>query len=93
MSYWLELLDCETRIVKGRYRTRTVQAGDGYPFVLLHGMGGTLRTYVHNISAYAKHFRTIAMYFLRHGRSQTDGFDEEVLPPLVNQVRDVIDTL
>ncbi len=57
------------------------------------GWVGTLRTYVHNISAYAKHFRTIAMDFPWHSRSQTDGFDEEVLPPLVDQVGDVIDTL
>lgn len=49
MSYWLELLDCETRIVRGRCRTRTVQASDGFPFVLLHGMAGCLENYVHNI--------------------------------------------
>jgi 2-hydroxy-6-oxonona-2,4-dienedioate hydrolase len=93
MSYWVELLGSETRFIQGRYRTRTVQAGDGFPIVLLHGMGGHVENFVHNIPVYAKHFRTIAMDFLWHGRSQTDGFDEEVLPPLVDQVRDVIDTL
>jgi len=93
MSYWIELLGAETRFVQGRYRTRTVQAGDGYPLVLLHGMGGHLENFVHNIPAYAKHFRTVAMDFLWHGRSQTDLLDEEVLPTLVDQVRDVIDTL
>jgi 2-hydroxy-6-oxonona-2,4-dienedioate hydrolase len=70
-----------------------VQAGDGFPIVLLHGMGGHLETFVHNIPVYAKHFRTIAMDFLWHGRSQTEGFDEEVLLTLVDQVRDVIDKL
>jgi 2-hydroxy-6-oxonona-2,4-dienedioate hydrolase len=93
MSYWVDLLGSETRFVQGKYRTRTVQAGDGFPIVLLHGMGGHLENFVHNIPVYAKHFRTVAMDFLWHGRSQTDGFDEEVLPPLVDQVRDVIDTL
>ena len=93
MSYWVELLGSETRFVQGRHRTRTVQSGDGFPMVLLHGMGGHLENFVHNIPVYAKHFRTIAMDFLWHGRSQTDNLDEEVLPPLVEQVRDVIDTL
>lgn len=93
MSYWVELLGSETRFIQGRYRTRTVHAGDGFPMVLLHGMGGHLENFVHNIPAYAKHFRTVAMDFLWHGCSQTEGFDEEVLPPLVDQVRDVIDTL
>jgi hypothetical protein len=30
---------------------------------------------------------------LWHGRSQADGFDAQILPPLVDQVRDVLDTL
>jgi 2-hydroxy-6-oxonona-2,4-dienedioate hydrolase len=93
MSFWVELLGSETRFLQGRYRTRTVQAGDGFPLVLLHGMGGHLETYVHNLPVYAEHFRTVAMDFLWHGCSQTGDFDPEVLPALVDQVRDVIDTL
>ncbi|MBV8135135.1 MAG: alpha/beta fold hydrolase [Deltaproteobacteria bacterium] len=93
MSYWVELLGCETRFVKGRYRTRIVEAGEGFPLVLLHGMGGHLENFVHNIPEYAKHFRVVAMDFLWHGRSQTEGFDEQVLPALVDQVLDVLNTL
>ena len=93
MSYWVELLDTETRFVKGRYRTRILEAGNGFPLVLLHGMGGHLENFVHNIPEYARHFRVVAMDFLWHGRSQTQDFDEQVLPPLVDQVRDVLDEL
>jgi 2-hydroxy-6-oxonona-2,4-dienedioate hydrolase len=93
MSLWVDLLDCDKRMLRGRYRTRIVEAGDGFPIVLLHGMGGHLETFVHNLPAYARHFRAIAMDFLWHGRSQTDDFDSEVLPPLVDQLRDVLDTL
>lgn len=93
MSYWVDLLDCETRFLKGRYRTRIVEAGNGSPTVLLHGMGGHLENFVRNIPEYAKHFRVVAMDFLWHGRSQTQDFDEQVLPPLVDQVRDVLDQL
>jgi 2-hydroxy-6-oxonona-2,4-dienedioate hydrolase len=38
-------------------------------------------------------FRVVAMDFLWHGRSQTEDFDEQVLPALVDQVLDVLDTL
>jgi 2-hydroxy-6-oxonona-2,4-dienedioate hydrolase len=93
VSYWLELLDSEVRFLQGRYRTRILEAGDGFPLVLLHGMGGHLENFVRNIPEYAKHFRVVAMDFLWHGRSQTAGFDEQVLPPLVDQVRDVLDAL
>jgi len=93
LSYWVELLDCETRFLKGRYRTRILEAGDGFPVVLLHGMGGHLENFVNNIPAYAEHLRIVAMDFLWHGRSQTQDFDNQVLPPLVDQVRDVLDTL
>jgi 2-hydroxy-6-oxonona-2,4-dienedioate hydrolase len=93
MSYWVELLGCETRFLKGRYRTRILEVGDGFPLVLLHGMGGHLENFVHNLPEYSKHFRVVAMDFLWHGRSQTEGFDEQVLPPLVDQVLDVLDTL
>lgn len=93
MSYWTELLDSEKRFILGRYRTRILEAGDGPPLMLLHGMGGHLENFVHNIPAFAKHFRVVAMDFLWHGRSQTEGFDDQVLPPLVDQVRDVLDIL
>jgi 2-hydroxy-6-oxonona-2,4-dienedioate hydrolase len=93
VSYWVELLDCETRILRGRYRTRIVEAGEGSPLVLLHGMGGHLENFVRNIPANAKHFRVVAMDLLWHGRSQTEGFDQQVLPPMVDQVLDVLDKL
>ena len=93
MSYWVELLDTETRFIRGRYRTRILEAGNGFPLVLLHGMGGHLENFVHNIPEYANHFRVVAMDFLWHGRSQTQDFDEQLLPPLVDQVRDVLDEL
>ena len=57
------------------------------------GMGGHLENFVHNIPDYAKPFRVVAMDFLGHGPSQTEGLDEEVLPGLVDQVLDVLDTL
>ena len=92
-SFWVELLDASVYQLKGRYLTRVIEAGKGEPLILLHGTGGHAENYVRNIAPLARHHRVIAFDFLWHGRSQTAGFSAEVLPPLVDQVLDVLDTL
>jgi 2-hydroxy-6-oxonona-2,4-dienedioate hydrolase len=92
-TFWVELLDASVYRLKGRYRTRIIEAGEGEPLLLLHGTGGHAENYVRNIAPLAQRHRVIAMDFIWHGRSQTSGFDPEVLPPLVDQVLDVLDTL
>ena len=93
MSFWVELLDANVYCLKGRYTTRVIEAGEGEPLLLLHGTGGHAENYVRNIAPLARRHRVIAIDFLWHGRSQTSGFSPEVLPPLVDQVLDVLDTL
>ncbi|SDB87886.1 2-hydroxy-6-oxonona-2,4-dienedioate hydrolase [Raineyella antarctica] len=90
---WVDLIDTQVRIVQGRYRTRVLEAGKGPVLLLLHGTGGHLENYVRNIPRLAEHFHVVAMDFLWHGRSQTEGFDPELIPPLVDQVIDVMDQL
>ena len=92
-SFWVELLGASVYQLRGRYRTRVIEAGEGEPLVLLHGTGGHAENYVRNIAPLSCRHRVIAIDFLWHGRSQTDGFDPQVLPPLVDQVRDVLDAL
>lgn len=93
MSIWVDLLGAETRFVGSRYRTRTVTAGEGPPLVLLHGTGGHLENYARNIMPLARHFRVIAPDFLWHGMSQTDPFDPEIIPSLIEQIIDLLDSL
>ncbi|MGD9945392.1 MAG: alpha/beta fold hydrolase [Burkholderiaceae bacterium] len=92
-SYWVELLGAEVRRIKGRYSTRIIEAGEGEPLLLLHGTGGHAENYIKNIGPLSQHFHVIAMDLLWHGRSQTSGFEPAVLPPLVDQVADVLDCL
>jgi 2-hydroxy-6-oxonona-2,4-dienedioate hydrolase len=92
-SIWVELLHSQVRLVQGKYRTRIIEAGEGEPLLLLHGTGGHAENYARNIAPLAKQFRVVALDFLWHGRSQTEGFDPEVIPALVDQVRDVMDLL
>ena len=90
---WVELLDTQVRLLRGRYRTRILEAGQGPALVLLHGTGGHLENWVRNIPRLSRHFHVIALDFLWHGRSQTEDFDPELIPPLVDQVTDVMDVL
>jgi 2-hydroxy-6-oxonona-2,4-dienedioate hydrolase len=94
-SYWVELLGAQVRELRGRYRSRIVEAGDpaAPALLLLHGTGGHLENWARNIMPLARDCRVVAMDFLWHGLSQPEGYSPEVIPPLVDQVLDVLDTL
>lgn len=92
-SYWVDLLGAQVYKLQGRYTTRIIEAGSGEPLLLLHGTGGHAENYARNIMPLARHFRVFAMDFLWHGASETDGFDPEIIPKLVDQVIDLLDTL
>lgn len=91
--YWVELLGAQVRMLEGRYRTRIIEAGKGPALLLLHGTGGHAENYARNVMPLAAHFHVVAMDFLWHGRSQADGYAPEIIPVLVDQVIDVMDTL
>lgn len=92
-SIWTSLLGAEITYVEGRYRTRSAQAGDGPPLVLLHGIGGHLEAFSRNLVRLGEHFRTIAMDFVWHGMSTGPEFTGESIPTYVDQVLDVLDQL
>jgi 2-hydroxy-6-oxonona-2,4-dienedioate hydrolase len=94
-SYWIDLLQAQSRIIQGRYRTRIVEAGDRSKpaLILLHGTGGHIENYARNIMPLSQHFHVIALDFLWHGCSQTEGYDPEIVPYLVEQVVDVMKVL
>lgn len=91
--YWIELLHSQVRQVQGKYRTRIIEAGEGPALFLLHGTGGHAENYALNIAELARDFHVIAMDFLWHGKSQTEGYDPEIIPLLVDQVVDVMSQL
>lgn len=91
--YWIELLHTQVRQIEGKYRTRIIEAGSGPALILLHGTGGHAENYALNIAELAKHFHVIAMDFLWHGKSQTEGYEPQIIPVLVDQVLDVMDQL
>lgn len=57
----------ETFIDAGGLRTRMLEAGSGYPLVLLHGTGGHAEAYTRNIGPLSEHFRVVALDMAGHG--------------------------
>ena len=57
----------ETFIDAGGLRTRMLEAGSGYPLVLLHGTGGHAEAYTRNIGPLSEHFHVIALDMAGHG--------------------------
>src|SRR5438874_4021625 len=74
-SVYLRLLGAEVRYYQGpKFRSRVLEAGNGEPLILLHGIGGHAETYVRNIVPLGRNFRAMAMDFLWHGYSQKPPF-------------------
>jgi len=51
----------------GGVRTRVLEAGSGWPLIMLHGTGGHAETYAKNIGPLSKHFRCLAIDMIGHG--------------------------
>lgn len=73
--------------------TRVLRAGDGPPLVLLHGTGGHLEAYAHNIAGLARHFHVVAYDMLGHGFSDKPDlpYTPEVLSRHLLSLLDALD--
>jgi pimeloyl-ACP methyl ester carboxylesterase len=75
-SIYCELVGSQTRFVKGRkYTTRVIEAGDGDPLILLHGMGGSAETWFRNVMPLSRHFHVCAIDALGYGFSSKESAD------------------
>jgi len=76
----------------GPWRTRVLEAGEGEPLVLMHGSGGHIEAYMHNLRSLAAHFRVIAYDLPGHGYTTPATADLE-LPVYVGHLLDLLDLL
>ena len=91
-SIWVELMGSQVRYLGSRYRTRVLEAGDGPPLVLLHGVGGHAEAWARNVARLGRHFRVLAIDLLWHGYSAKPPYvDGEDIPAYVDQVVDLLD--
>jgi 2-hydroxy-6-oxonona-2,4-dienedioate hydrolase len=47
--------------------TRIIEAGEGEPLILLHGVGGHAEAYARNVKSLSKHFRVLVIDMVGHG--------------------------
>jgi pimeloyl-ACP methyl ester carboxylesterase len=93
VTLWIDLIESEISIVGGQYPTRVLTAGEGTPIVLLHGQGGSLENFRHNVPALAARYHVVAPDLLWHGRSDTPPVDRRLIPFWVNQVLELMQEL
>lgn len=86
-ALWSAIPGVSVRRIAG---TRVVEAGSGTPLVLLHGGGGHAENFRHNVPAYAEHFRVLTLDLRWHGWSDIDGEPDQLIPELVEGVREVL---
>jgi pimeloyl-ACP methyl ester carboxylesterase len=92
-TLWEDLLGAEVRWIDAAgVRTRILVAGSGVPLILLHGTGGHVEAWAHNVRALAVHHRVIAVDMVGHGL--TDKPELAYTPAdYAAHVRDVMDAL
>jgi pimeloyl-ACP methyl ester carboxylesterase len=74
----VELLGTITRLVYGRqYRTRVIEAGEGDPLILIHGVGNSAECFARNVARLGQHFHVYAVDALYHGFSTLEPYDAE----------------
>ena len=91
-SIWVELAGATIRVVKGkRYDTRVIEAGEGDPLILIHGIGGYAEAYSRNVINLSKDFHVYAIDALYHGFSTKEPFDSE--QTTLRQAEAIVDLL
>lgn len=92
-TIWTDLLGSEVRFRGKKYRTRTIEAGEGPPLILMHGIGGHAEAFSRNIRRLSKQYRVIAMDFVWHGFSSKPPVPKALHPVYADQVLDLMDDL
>lgn len=91
-TIWTDLLGAQVRYLGNRYRSRVIEAGDGPPLLLLHGVGGHAEAYAKNVVRLGRTARAMAPDFLWHGFSAKPEYvDGEDIPAYAAQLLDLMD--
>ena len=93
-SIWTATLGAEVRYRDAAgVRTRCLEAGtSGELLLLLHGTGGHLETYAHNLVELARDFRVVAVDMIGHGFTGKPDIGY-VIPDYTRHLRDLMDAL
>ena len=93
-TMYIELFGAQIRLVKGKkYTTRVIEAGEGEPLILIHGVGGQAEAYYRNVMNLAKDFHVCAIDALFHGFSSKDSEIQDGTAAQVDHVLDFMDAM
>lgn len=95
MTMWTDMAGVEFKQTfynaKG-IRTRVIEAGQGEPFIFLHGTGGHAETFMRNMGPHARHMRVISADMIGHG--YTDAPDiPYTMDTLVEHLANLVDAI
>lgn len=95
-SIYTNLLGSQIRFVDGeKYRTRVIEAGNGDPLILIHGVGGSAEAWFRNVMPLSKDFHVCAIDALFHGLSSKESVDPNMdgVGAMVEHVLDFMDAM
>jgi pimeloyl-ACP methyl ester carboxylesterase len=93
-TMYIELFGSQIRLVKGKkYTTRVIEAGEGEPLILIHGVGGQAEAFYRNIISLAKDFHVCAIDALYHGFSSKESDIIDSTAAQVDHVLDFMDAM
>ncbi len=95
MTMWTELAGLpfkQTFYDAKGIRTRVIEAGEGEPFIFIHGTGGHAETFLRNFKAHAAKMRVISIDAIGHG--YTDAPDIEYsMEVLIEHIANLVDAM
>lgn len=92
-TIWVDLLGTRVHYVEaGGIRTRCIEAGDGPPLVLLHGVGGHAEAFARNVVPLSEHFRVLAIDYLGFGLTDS-AHGEADLEAYIRHLLDFLDAV
>ena len=92
-TMWVDLLGSQVRYYGKEFKTRVIEAGDGEPLVLIHGVGGHAEAYSRNIVRLGQKYHVMAMDLVWHGFSSKIPFNSQSVPTYARQIVDLLDSL
>ena len=90
---WVDLLGSQTIYRGSKYRTRVIEAGEGEPLILIHGIGGHAEAYSRNLMRLGTVCRAMAIDLIWHGLSSKPKFNARTIPMYAEQVLDLMDSI
>lgn len=92
-TLWQDLLGAEIRFRQaGRIRTRSIEAGEGEPLVVLHGNGGHAEIFSRNVVPLARRLRVCAIDLVGHGLSDKPDIEYSI-PAYARHLTDFLDAI